>query len=131
MGSYDETDGPLGVGLGDAGHMPTFPHPDEDEGDEAAVERAALAAAWEPSLASETRERIARTRDHLVPLSVRLRSAAHRMITGCEADGTVRLPRDAAAFLAELMIAMADCVPVGCETFRDAFRRGWMEDAAS
>lgn len=104
---------------------------EDTDGDELHVEHSWLAGydplhAPGPSASDETRERIARCNDRHTPLRARLRAACHRMTTGVEADGTVRLPREVAAFLAAFILANVDSIPVDSATCDQAFDRGWL-----
>lgn len=92
-------------------------------------EVAALASAWDPPR-SETRDRIRRCNEAnapRAPLRCRMRSAANRMTTEVERDGTVRIPADAAHFLAALLRHYADRVPVGSDDYETAIDRGLLD----
>lgn len=105
-----------------------FPHPDDDDASDAV---AALINDWEPpsmrSDPGETRERLARCNDQHRSLRARMRDAARRMTSAVESDDTVKLPRDAAHFLAALMNHLADEVPTDTHDFDTAFARGWLD----
>jgi hypothetical protein len=105
-----------------------FPHPDADDASDAV---AALINDWcPPSMRSdpgETRERLARCNDQHCSLRGRMRDAATRMTSSVEPDGTVKLPRTAAHFLAALMNHLADEIPADTYDFDAAFARGWLD----
>lgn len=60
-------------------------------------------------------------------LRLRMREAASSLASACEPDGSVKLPREAALFLAALMDSLADEVPLGAEDYEVAFARGWIQ----
>lgn len=113
---------------GDANHIPVgFPHPDDDDASDTV---ASLINDWEPpSLRSdpgETRARIAIANAHHVPLRERMHRAACQLGGGLVgSDGTVKLPREAAQFLASLMHHMAETLPTDTHDYQTAFDRGW------
>jgi hypothetical protein len=105
-----------------------FPHPDDVDAADAVAD---LINDWHPPSMrvdrGETRERMARSNDQHRPLRARMRDAANRMTSAVESDGTVRLPRDAAHFLAALMQHLADEIPADTHDFDTAFARGWLD----